>query len=73
LIGVGALLWFIGRILGRATLAEPLVVIGLILVVIGILSLLLLPTGARPKRWRGRLIYLDTGWRSRLYRRLYRR
>jgi len=73
LIGVGALLWFIGRILGRASLAEPLVVIGLILVVIGILSLLLLPTGARPKRWRGRLIYLDTGWRARLYRRLYRR
>ena len=73
LVGVGALLFFVGRLLGRAALAEPLVIVGLVLLAIGILSLLLLPHGAQPKRWRGRLIELDTSWQARLYRRLYRR
>ena len=72
LVGIGALLFFLGRVLGRVALAEPLIVIGLALAAIGILSLVLLPR-PQPKRWRGRLIELDSSWRARLYRRLYRR
>ena len=56
----------------RAALAEPLALLGGLLVLIGILSLLFLPR-VQPKRWRGRLIELDTSWRARLYRRLYKR
>ena len=72
LVGIGALLWIVGSMLGRAALARPLETFGLILVVIGVLSLILLP---RPqlKRWRGRLIELDTSWRARLYHRIYKR
>jgi hypothetical protein len=72
LVGVGVLLFFVGRMLGRAALAEPLATIGIVLAAFGVLSLLLLP---RPqlKRWRGRLIELDSSWRARLYRRIYRR
>ena len=73
LVGAGVLLWFVGRLLGRAALAEPLILLGMICLAIGILSLLFLPHGAQPKRWRGRLINLDDSWRARLYRRLYRR
>jgi hypothetical protein len=72
LVGVGALLFLIGRLLGRAALAEPLVLLGGALVAIGVLSLLFLPR-TQPKRWRGRLITLDDSWRARLYRRLYKR
>lgn len=72
LVGVGALLFLVGRLLGRAALAQPLVVLGVALVLIGILSALLLPR-VQPKRWRGKLITLDDGWRARLYRRLYKR
>ena len=72
LAGIGALLFIVGRLLGRAALAEPLVLLGGLLVVIGILSLLLLPR-PQPKRWRGRLIELDTSWRAQLYRRIYKR
>lgn len=73
LLGVGALIFVIGRFLGRAALAEPLVLVGALLVALAILSLLFLPQGARPKRWRGRLIDLDTSPRARLYRRIYKR
>jgi hypothetical protein len=45
----------------------------LLLAIVGILSLLFLAHNAQPKRWRGRLIYLDDSWRARLYRRIYRR
>ena len=72
LAGIGALLFVVGRLLGRAALAEPLALLGGLLVVIGVLSLLLLPR-PQPKRWRGRLIELDTSWRARLYRRVYKR
>ena len=74
LIGVGALMWLFGRMaFSRGALGEPLVLLGLVLVVVGVLSLLLVPDGGRPKRWRGRLVYLNDNWRTRLYRRLYRR
>jgi len=73
LVGIGAVLYFVGRLLGRVPLAQPLELIALLLLAIGILSLVLLPHDAQPKRWRGRLINLDTSWRGRLYRRLYRR
>jgi len=72
LTGLGALLFILGRFLGRAALAGPLVFAGALLVAVGVLSLIVL----RPptvKRWRGRLIELDTSWRTRLYYRLYRR
>jgi hypothetical protein len=72
LVGIGALLWILGRFLGRAVLAEPLALLGIVLLSIGILSLIFLPR-AQPKRWRGRLLDLDTSRRARLYRRLYRR
>ncbi|MCC6177068.1 MAG: hypothetical protein IT305_17300 [Chloroflexi bacterium] len=71
-VGVGVALLIVGRLLGRAPLASPLVYLGLALLVLGILSLLLLPR-AQPKRWRGRLITLDDSWRARVYRRIYRR
>ncbi len=73
LVGIGALLFLIGRLLGRAALAEPLVLLGGLLLAIGVLSLLFLPRNAQPKRWRGRLIDLDTSWQARLYRRIYKR
>ena len=72
LIGLGALLFIVGRFMGRAAMAGPLAVAGALLVVIAVLSLIVL----RPptvKRWRGRLVELDTSWRTRLYHRLYRR
>lgn len=72
LVGLGALLWFIGRWLGRAALGDPLETLGLVLLAIGGLSLILLPR-AQPKRWRGRLITTDDSWRAKLYRLLYKR
>ena len=72
LLGIGALVFVLGRLLGRAALAEPLVLLGGLLVLIAILSLLFLPR-VQPKRWRGRWIELDTSWWAQLYRRLYRR
>ena len=72
LIGVGILLFFVGRLLGRAALAEPLVLLGGALLGIGVLSLLFLRR-SQPKRWRGRLVDLDESWQARLYRRIYRR
>jgi hypothetical protein len=73
LVGIGVLLFLVGRVLGRAALAGPLVFLGCALLVVGILSLVFLPHGVQPKRWRGKLIYLDDSWRARLYRRIYRR
>ena len=72
LVGIGALLWFVGQMFRRTTIAEPLVILGVVLLVIGVLSLILLPR-PQPKRWRGRLIDFDDSWRSRIYRRIYRR
>jgi hypothetical protein len=72
LVGIGAALALVGRLLGRMPLAGPLLWIGILLLVIGVFSLILLPR-EQPKRWRGRLITLDESWRARLYRRLYRR
>lgn len=72
LLGVGALLFFVGRLLGRAAAAEPLIVLGGVLMGIAVLSLVFLPR-VRPKRWRGRLITTDDSWRADLYRRLYKR
>ncbi len=72
LLGIGVLLFIVGRLLGRAALAGPLELLGAALVVVGVLSLIVL----RPptvKRWRGRLIELDGSWRTRAYRSLYRR
>ena len=72
LVGIGVLLFIIGRLLGRAALAGPLELLGAVLVAIGVLSLIVL----RPptvKRWRGRLIEMDGSWRTRAYRRIYRR
>jgi hypothetical protein len=72
LVGIGLLLFFLGRMLGRAALGAPLETIGLLLLAIGGLSLILLPR-AQPKRWRGRLITTDDSWQARLYRKLYKR
>ena len=72
LVGIGVLLWLLGRFLGRAAQAEVVVFVGVVLLTVGVLSLLVLPR-PQPKRWRGRLIELDTSWRARLYRRIYRR
>ncbi len=72
LVGIGVLLFIVGRLLSRAALGGPFIWIGAALLLIGVVSLLFLPR-AQPKRWRGRLIYLDEGWRARFYRRIYRR
>jgi hypothetical protein len=72
LIGIGVALAIVGRLLGRMPLATPLVYLGILLLVIGLLSLILLPR-EQPKRWRGRLITIDDSWRAQLYRRIYRR
>lgn len=72
LIGIGALLFVIGRLLGRAAAAGPVAVVGVALVAVGVLSLLILRQPAA-KRWRGRLIETDGSWRTDLYRRIYRR
>jgi hypothetical protein len=72
LVGIGLVLAIVGRFLGRAAIASPLIYLGLLLLAIGLLSLVLL-TREQPKRWRGRLIMLDDSWRARLYRRIYRR
>lgn len=72
LIGIGALLAVVGRLLGRAPVAAPLFYIGIVLLAVGLISLVLLPR-EQPKRWRGRLITLDDSWRARLYRQIYRR
>jgi hypothetical protein len=71
-VGVGAVLALVGRFLGRMPLATLLLYLGILLIVLGLLSLVLLPR-EQPKRWRGRLITLDDSWRARLYRRIYRR
>ena len=72
LLGIGVLLFIVGRLLGRAALAGPLELVGAVLVVVGVLSLIVLkpPT---VKRWRGRLIEMDGSWRTRAYRTIYRR
>jgi hypothetical protein len=72
LIGIGVALAIVGRLLGRMPLATPLIYLGILLLVIGVFSLILLPR-EQPKRWRGRLITLDNSWRAQLYRRIYRR
>jgi hypothetical protein len=72
LVGIGAVLALVGRLLGRMPLAGPLLWIGILLIAIGVFSLILLPR-EQPKRWRGRLITLDDSWRARLYRQIYRR
>ena len=73
LVGIGVLLWILGsRFLGRGTPAEVVTFVGVVLLTIGVMSLLFLPR-SQAKRWRGRLIDLDTSWRGRLYRRIYRR
>lgn len=72
LIGIGVVLFIVGRLLGRAAMAGPLGLLGAALVVVGVISLIVL----RPptvKRWRGRLIEMDGSWRTRAYRRIYRR
>ena len=72
LLGIGVLLFILGRLLGRADLAGPLELLGAALLVVGVLSLIVL----RPptvKRWRGLLMEMDGSWRTRAYRRLYRR
>lgn len=73
LVGIGVVLFLVGRFLGRSAFAEPLIIVAVALLALGVLSLLFLPRAAQPKRWRGRLIYLDDSWRGRLYRRIYRR
>lgn len=72
LVGIGVALAIVGRLLGRAPLATPLIYLGILLLAIGVLSLIFLPR-EQPKRWRGRLITIDDSWRARLYRRIYRR
>lgn len=72
LVGIGVLLWLVAHFLGRTAPAGLLGTLGMVLALIGILSLVLLPA-PQVKRWRGRLIELDTSWRSRLYRRIYKR
>ncbi|MDP8922120.1 MAG: hypothetical protein M3O34_04500 [Chloroflexota bacterium] len=72
LLGIGVLLFIVGRLLGRAALAGPLELLGVVLIMVSVLSLIVL----RPpmvKRWRGRLIEMESSWRTRLYRRIYRR
>jgi hypothetical protein len=72
LVGVGAVLAIVARLLGRAPAAGLLLYLGVALLIVGVLSLLLLRR-EQPKRWRGRLITLDDSWQARLYRRIYRR
>jgi hypothetical protein len=72
LIGIGVALAILGRFLGRMPIATPLLYIGVLLVVVGVLSLIVLRR-EQPKRWRGRLITLDDSWQAQLYRRIYRR
>jgi len=73
LIGIGAVLFLVSRVLGRAGMAEPMFLLAVVALAVGILSLILLPNGVQPKRWRGRIIELDDSWQARLYRRIYRR
>ena len=68
LVGIGAVLFFVSRMLGRALLGQPLLLIAAALLIVGVLSLVLLPHGVQPKRWRGRIIELDDSWQARLYR-----
>ena len=72
LLGFGALLFIVGRLLGRAALAGPLELLGAALIVVSVLSLVVLRPPA-VKRWRGRLIEMEGSWRTRAYRRIYRR
>jgi hypothetical protein len=72
LVGIGVVLAIVARLLGRVPLATPLLYLGVLLLVVGVLSLIVLRR-EQPKRWRGRLITLDDSWRARLYRRIYRR
>src|SRR3954464_9129391 len=59
LIGIGAVLAIVGRLLGRVPPAGLLLYLGVGLLVFGILSLIVLHREP-PKRWRGRLITLDS-------------
>jgi hypothetical protein len=72
LLGLGVLLFIVGRLLGRAVLAGPLELLGAVLIVVAVLSLVVLRPPA-VKRWRGRLIEMEGSWRTRAYRRIYRR
>ena len=72
LVGIGVVLIIVARFMGRMPIASPLIYVGLLLVVVGVLSLVILRR-EQPKRWRGRLITLDESWQARLYRRIYRR
>ena len=72
LIGIGVVLAIVGRFLGRMPIASPLIYLGLLLIVVGVLSLIVLRR-EQPKRWRGRLITLDDSWQAQVYRRIYRR
>jgi hypothetical protein len=72
LIGIGVVLAILSRFLGRMPIASPLFYLGLLLIVVGVLSLIVLRR-EQPKRWRGRLITLDDSWQAQVYRRIYRR
>ena len=72
LIGIGVVLAIVGRFLGRMPIASPLIYLGLLLIVVGVLSLIVLRR-EQPKRWRGRLLTLDDSWQAQWYRRIYRR
>jgi len=72
LIGIGVALAICGRLLGRVPPAGLLLYLGVGLLVFGILSLIVLHREP-PKRWRGRLITLDSSWQARVYRWVYRR
>src|SRR5690349_8554107 len=58
LVGIGVALAIVGRFMGRMPLSGPIFALGLLLLIVGVLSLFLLPRET-PKRWRGRLITLD--------------
>ncbi len=72
LVGIGAALALAGRLLGRMPLAMPVFYLGILILLVGVVSLIVLRR-EQPKRWRGRLITLDDSWQSRVYRRIYRR
>jgi hypothetical protein len=72
LVGIGAALALVGRLLGRMPAALPIFYLGVLILVIGVVSLVVLRR-EQPKRWRGRLITLDDSWQARVYRRIYRR
>src|SRR5690242_932412 len=67
LVGIGVALALLARFLGRVPIATPLLYVGVLLLVVGVLSLIVLRR-EQPKRWRGRLITLDDSWQAQLYR-----